>query len=198
MGDESEPAGRPGRPTQRTDELADLFTQVRDGDQAAFAVFYDRTAARVFGLVRRVVRDPSIAEDVTQEVFVEAWRTAARYDAERGSVVAWLLTLAHRRAVDRVRSEQAARDRQDRVGRRDVERPVDDVADEVERSLDRQRVRGALDGLTALQREAVEMAYYRGNTQREVARLLDVPLGTVKTRLRDGLGRLRIQLGVTG
>ena len=180
------------------DEVTALLQRVREGEQEAFAGLYDRTAARVFGMVRRVVHDPQLAEDVTQEVFVEVWRTAARFDPARGSAISWLLTVAHRRAVDRVRSEQAARNRNDKVGRRDVERPADDVVEEVERTLDHDRVRGALDVLSPVQREAVELAYYGGNTHREVARRLDVPLGTVKTRLRDGLSRLRDHLGGTG
>jgi RNA polymerase sigma-70 factor (ECF subfamily) len=119
------------------------------------------------------------------------------FDHRRGSAQAWVLTIAHRRAVDRVRSEQAARTRDDRVGIEWLERPADTVAEEVELHLDHQRVRTALGQLTAKQREAMELAYYGGYTHREVAELLETPLGTVKTRLRDGLIRLRDELGVT-
>ena len=175
----------------------ELMGHVGRGDQEAFARLYDRFADRVFGLVRRVVRDASQSEEVTQEVFVEAWRTARRFDPARGSVSAWLLTLAHRRAVDRVRSEQAARNREERVAVRDRVGSHDTVSEDVEVRLEHEQVRRALGGLTELQREAIELAYYGGNTYREVATLLDTPLPTVKTRLRDGLIRLRDELGVT-
>lgn len=174
-----------------------LMARIAKGDQAAFGALYDRLGGKVFGLVRRVVRDPAQSEEVTQEVLLQVWRTASRYDAARGSASAWIMTMAHRRAVDRVRSEQAARDRDDRVGVRDADAGFDTVAEEVEARLEHQQVRRALGDLTDLQREAVELAYYGGYTYREVAELLDTPLGTVKTRLRDGLIRLRDLLGVT-
>lgn len=174
----------------------DLMAAIARGDEEAFAELYDRMAAYVHGVTRRVVRDPAQAEEVTQEVFVEVWRTAARFDGTRGSVRTWVLTMAHRRAVDRVRSEQASRDRTDRIGSRDHDRPFDQVAEDVETRFEHQQVRSALDTLTALQREAVELAFYGGYTYREVAELLDTPLGTVKTRLRDGLIRLRDAMGV--
>lgn len=174
----------------------DLMAAIARGDEEAFAELYDRMAAYVHGVTRRVVRDPAQAEEVTQEVFVEVWRTAARFDGTRGSVRTWVLTMAHRRAVDRVRSEQASRDRTDRMGSRDHDRPFDQVAEDVETRFEHQQVRSALDTLTALQREAVELAFYGGYTYREVAELLDTPLGTVKTRLRDGLIRLRDAMGV--
>ena len=147
------------------------------------------------GVVLGVVRNPALAEEVTQEVLVEAWRTAPRFDPERGSARSWLLTMARRRAVDRVRSVQAAVDRDASVGAREVERDVDVVAEAVEIRLEQQQVRRCLDGLTEVQLEAVSLAFYGGHTHREVAHLLGVPLGTVKTRLRDGLIRLRDCLG---
>ncbi len=175
-----------------------LLALVAKGDRDAFAALYDAMSARLFGLVRRVLRDPAQSEEVTQEVLLEVWRTAARFDPERGSASAWVMTMAHRRAVDRVRSEQAARDRDDRAGVRDnATDAFDVVAEEVEVRLEHEQVRAALGQLTRLQREAVELAYYGGYTYREVAELLDAPLGTVKTRLRDGLIRLRDALGVT-
>ncbi|MGH3440537.1 MAG: ECF RNA polymerase sigma factor SigK [Nitriliruptorales bacterium] len=186
------PAPRAGAPT-----AADLMASVARGDQEAFAAIYDRYADRVFGVIRTVLRDPAMSEEVAQEVFVEAWRTARSFDPERGAVATWLMTLAHRRAVDRVRSEQSSRDREDRVGAQEVTRPFDEVEERVEAVLEREQVRQALEGLTDLQREAIELAYYGGNTYREVAELLDTPLGTVKTRLRDGLIRLRDALGVS-
>jgi len=178
-----------------TDEQ--LMQHVAMGDQEAFAALYDRYADRVYGLVRRVLRDPSQSEEIAQEVFVEAWRQARQYDAGKGSVTTWLLTLAHRRAVDRVRSEQSARAREERVSARDQVVDYDPVSEQVEVRLEHEQVRRALGELTDLQRQAIELAYYGGNTYREVAELLGTPLATVKTRLRDGLIRMRDHMGVT-
>src|SRR5579859_2201946 len=176
-------------------DLAMLLALVARGDQAAFEAVYDRTAGPVFGTVRNVVRDPSLSEEVTQEVFVEVWRAASRFDACKGSAMAWVATIAHRRAVDRVRSEQRSADRDRRAAAPLI--AYDDVAETVEDNLDRERVRRCLGVLTDLQREAVTLAYYGGYTYREVARLLGVPAGTVNTRMRDGLIRLRDCLGAS-
>ncbi len=177
--------------------LEDVVARVARGDEDAFEVLFRRTAGSVLGMVRRVLRDPAQSEEVAQEVMVEVWRTATRFDAGRGSATSWILTMAHARAVDRVRSAQASRDRERRIGVRDSMREYDEVAEEVEVRMEQQAVRQCLVGLTELQRESVQLAYYGGYTYREVAELLDVPLGTVKTRLRDGLIRLRDCLGVT-
>lgn len=176
---------------------AQLMQRVALGDQEAFTRLYDRFADRVFGLIRRVVRDPSQSEEVAQEAFLEAWRQATRYDESKGSVASWLLTLAHRRAVDRVRAEQARRDRQTRAAQREQGPDFDAVAEQVDRTLEHEQVRRALGQLTDLQRQAIELAYYGGRTYREVAELLDTPLPTIKTRLRDGLIRLRDAVGVS-
>jgi RNA polymerase sigma-70 factor, ECF subfamily len=176
-------------------DLATLLTQVARGDHAAFAEVYDRVAAPVFGTVRSVVRDPSLSEEVTQEVFVEVWRAASRFDAGKGSPMAWVATIAHRRAVDRVRSEQRSSERDRRTATPVI--AYDEVAETVEDKLDRERVRRCLRALTELQREAVTLAYYGGYTYREVAGLLGVPAGTVNTRMRDGLIRLRDCLGAS-
>ena len=178
------------------DPLERLLALVADGDEPAFAELYRRIAPAVFGLVGRVVRDPAQAEEVTQEVFVELWRTASRFDPARGAARSWIMTCAHRRAVDRVRSAERAARRDDLAGRRDQGRPYDEVVEQVETGLERERVRQGLGLLTDLQREAVVLAYYGGYTHREMAQLLGVPPGTVKTRLRDGLLRLRDHLGV--
>lgn len=184
-------------PSSPADGLVELMASTARGDEDAFAALYDAVAGAVYGIVVRVLRDPAQSEEVTQEVMVEVWRQASRYDAARGSVKAWVLTMAHRRAVDRVRSAQASSDREERAGRSETARPYDEVTEAVEHRLEVEQVRRALHRLTDLQREAVTLAYYGGYTHREVAELLDVPLGTVKTRLRDGLIRLRDEMGVT-
>lgn len=184
-----EPAG-----TDDPDQLARLLLRCGRGDQGAFASLYDQLAPLVHGIVLRVVRDPSQTEEVTQEVFVELWRIAPRFDGEKGSVKAWAATVAHRRAVDRVRSEQSARDRVEHESRKRVTE-IDVVVDTVESSFDQARVRRALSQLTEPQREAVELAYFGAHTYREVAALLDVAEGTIKSRIRDGMIRLRDELG---
>jgi RNA polymerase sigma-70 factor (ECF subfamily) len=148
-------------------------------------------------MVLRVVRDPAQAAEVTQDVFVQVWRDAARYESSRGSVLSWLLTIAHRRAVDRVRAAQAATVREDRYHATHGEPDYDQVAEQAHASLDAERVRTLLDELTEAQREAISLAYFGGYTHREVAELLGLPAGTVKTRIRDGLIRLRDALGVS-
>lgn len=178
--------------------LEALLGDVAQGDRGAYEELYARVAGPVYGVVRRVLRDPAQSEEVAQEVLLEVWRIAARFDPERGSATSWVLTMAHRRAIDRVRSEQASRDRDGRVGVRDLQRDFDVVAEAVETRIEQEQVRRALDQLTDLQRQAVELAYYGGHTYREVAELLDTPLGTIKTRLRDGLIRLRDTMGVSG
>jgi RNA polymerase sigma-70 factor (ECF subfamily) len=181
------------RPGTDHADLAALLARVAVGDRAAFDAMYDRVSAPVFGTVRNVVRDPGLTEEVTQEVFVEVWRAASRFDASKGSPMAWVATIAHRRAVDRVRSEQRSADRDRRAASPMI--AYDDVAETVENNLDRERVRRCLGTLTDLQREAVTLAYYGGYTYRQVAGLLGVPAGTVSTRMRDGLIRLRDCLG---
>ena len=179
------------------DAAADLATCLRlvaRGDADAFDAVYNQVAATVFGIVRRVVRDPAQSEEVTQDVLLEVWRNAAKFDPGRGSATAWVMTLAHRRAVDRVRSVQKESERERRTAVADV--PFDEVAEAVESSLERERVRRCLGSLTELQRESVTLAYYGGYTYSQVASLLGVPGGTIKTRMRDALIRLRDCLGV--
>jgi RNA polymerase sigma-70 factor, ECF subfamily len=190
------PAVTPVARQAGVDGLERVLALVARGDEQAFAELYRRVAAAVFGLVSKVVRDPAQSEEVTQEVFVERWRTASRFDPVRGSARSWIMTCAHRRAVNRVRSAESAARRDDLAGRRDQGRPYDEVVEQVEASLEREHVRRGLEALTELQREAVVLAYYGGYTHREISELLGVPSGTVKTRLRDGLIRLRDHLGV--
>lgn len=175
-------------------DIAPYLKLVARGDADAFDAVYDQVAATVFGIVRRVVRDPAQSEEVTQDVLLEVWRNAAKFDPGRGSATAWVMTLAHRRAVDRVRSVQKESERERRTAVADV--PFDEVAEAVESSLERERVRRCLGSLTELQRESVTLAYYGGYTYNQVASLLGVPGGTIKTRMRDALIRLRDCLGV--
>src|SRR4051794_484554 len=191
-------APRAARPPGGGSPVAELLRQVALGSESAFAELYDLVAPRVYGLVLRVVRDPSQSEEVVQEALVEIWRTASRFDPGRGSATAWMFTIAHRRAVDRVRAEQAGADRIRRVAATSVETPYDEVVEQATARLDRVQVRRCLDGLTNLQREAITLAYYGGHTYREVAELLKTPVPTVKTRMRDGLIRLRDCIGVAG
>ncbi len=190
-------AARAPYPQDGPATLDDLLHRVARGDSPAFEMLYDQVANSVFGVVRRVLRDPAQSEEVTQEVLVEVWRSATRFDAERGSASSWIHTMAHRRAIDRVRASQASHDREQRVAVRDHFPAYDEVAEKVETRLEQEQVRRCLGTLTELQRESVTLAYYGGYTYREVADLLEAPLGTVKTRLRDGLIRLRDCLGVT-
>lgn len=183
-------------PAERADaDLDTLLTHVAKGDQAAFEALYDQLGSSVYGLVRRVLRNPSQAEEVAQEVLLEVWRAASRFDPARGSAATWVLTIAHRRAIDRVRAEEAATAREQRTA--EVPTATDEVAETVEASMDAERLRRCLAGLTELQRESITLAYYGGYSYAQVAALLDTALGTIKTRIRDGLTRLRACLGVS-
>lgn len=181
-------------------ELDTLLREVARGDSAAFAAVYDLTKSRVYGLVTRVVRDPGYSEETTQEVYLEVWRTASQYDSAKGSALSWLLTMAHRRAVDRVRSEQAGTAREARYGAATAE-PVsaashDPVAESAVAGDERHRVTQCLDGLSEAQRECIELAYYQGLTYSEVSQRLAANLSTIKSRIRDALRGLRNCLDV--
>jgi RNA polymerase sigma-70 factor (ECF subfamily) len=180
-------AGRQASATR----LAELVALSAHGEEDAFAELYDLTAARIHGVVLRVLRSPDHAAEVTQEVFVEVWRQAARYSPEKGSVLAWMTTIAHRRAVDRVRSVASEAARDERYAAASAEPDVDDVWAGVEPGLDAGWVRKGMASLTAIQREAITLAYFGGYSQSQLAQLLNLPLGTVKTRIRDGLIGLR-------
>jgi len=176
------------------DPLAASMARVAAGDRDAFGEVYDAVAPKVLAVTRAVLRNPSMAEEVTQEVLLEVWRQATRYDPSAGSVAAWATTIGHRRAVDRVRSVRAREDREDRVVAGEGRVEYDEVSEQVLQHEDESRVRKALTGLTELQREAVVMAYWGGRTSTEISAQLGVPVPTVKTRLRDGLQRLRVDL----
>ncbi|WP_228372632.1 sigma-70 family RNA polymerase sigma factor [Demequina maris] len=179
------------------DVLADLLVRTGRGDQAAFERVYDALAGTVHGLALRIVRDPQLAEDVVQEALVEVWRAAARYRPEHGSARAWVLTITHRRAVDRVRSEQSHADRLINHGPRHAVAAAEQLEhpEEVVEAMDAQwraaRVRKGLETLTPLQREALELTYYKGYTNKQLAESLGIPLGTAKARIRDAMIRLR-------
>ncbi len=166
------------------------------GDEGAFAQLYDATSARAYGLALRVVRNPAHAEEILQEAYLDAWRTSSRFDPARGSAIGWLLTIVHRKAVDRVRSAESATARDATYHRESQAIEHDSTVEAAHASLEGQRVRSAVAGLTAVQRQAVELAFFGGYTHTEVATMLDVPVGTAKTRIRDGLIRLRDAMGV--
>lgn len=175
--------------SQEPKDVDALVGRVARGDSAAFASLYDELGGLVFGVARRVVRDPSRAEDVTQDVFLDVWRKAPSFDDRRGSAKTWVMTIAHRRAVDAVRRNESQKkyDGHAVVDEVTHDEPVDAVVQGEEHSA----VRTCLETLTELQLESVRLAYFNGYTYAQVATLLDKPLPTIKTRMRDGLIRLR-------
>ncbi len=192
------PSGPPGREDEGASDLTELLKRSARGDRAAFGELYDATAARAYGLALRVVRDPAQAEEVVQEAFLDIWRTASRFDPQRGSPAGWMLTIVHRKAVDRVRSAESSSRRESTYHHKQEPVPHDNTAEEAHASIEARRVRQALAGLTDVQREAIVLAYYGGYTHTEVATMLELPVGTAKTRIRDGLIRLRDFMGVGG
>ena len=192
MADDASPTGG----VSSAPDLADLLKACGRGDQTAFARLYDATSGRVVGLAVRVVRDPAQAEEVAQEAFLEIWKTSGRFDPAKGSPLGWLLTIVHRKAVDRVRSAEASTRRDTTYHQRNQPVEHDSTAEAAAASLEARRVRQALASLTAVQREALELAYFGGYTHTEVATMLELPVGTAKTRIRDGLIRLRDTMGV--
>lgn len=179
------------------DHAADLLVRTASGDQDAFARLYDMLASRAFGLILRVLVNRSHSEEVLQEVFLEVWQSAGAFAPNRGQGRSWVLTIAHRRAVDRVRAAQASTDRDVRAGLREISTPQAGVEEQVELKIESRRVARALEALPEAQREALTLAYFGGYSQSEVAALVGAPLGTIKTRMRDGLSRLRTEMGVT-
>ncbi len=193
--DDGVPIARRAADQGNNDALDEVFARVREGSEEAFAELYDMTSSALHGLILRVVRAPDLAAEVTQEVYVEVWRQAARWSRDKGTLRAWMYTIAHRRAVDRVRSVQRESERDERWAGTTRDNEPDHTWEGVEQRLDVEGVRSALNGLTTLQKEAVSLAYYGGYSHREVADMLGLPLGTVKTRIRDGLLGLRSMMG---
>lgn len=188
-------AGDPAHESNVVVDLGDLLTRISHGDEVAFGALFDALGSSVYGLARRVIRDPARAEEISQEVFMQVWQTAARFDSGRGNAKSWVLTLAHRRAVDAVRHDQAATNRENKYDWSNGP-DYDEVEETVTVSLEHEQVRRCLEGLTDLQREAVTLAYYQGYTYAEVAVALGANNATVKTRMRDGIVRLRDCMGV--
>jgi RNA polymerase sigma-70 factor (ECF subfamily) len=184
-------------PTRLSSDLDALLRRITRGDRQAFAEFYDHTNTRVYGLVIRVLRDAGYSQETTQEVYLEVWRTASEYRSAKGSPLAWLLTMAHRRAIDRVRAEQAGSRRESRYGAANVDREIDVVADSAIAGDERRRVIDCLGGLTDAQRQCIQLAYYDGLTYAEVSQRLATNLSTIKSRIRDALRGLRNCLDVS-
>jgi len=173
-----------------------LVERTGNGDRPAFSSLYERFSPRGFGLANRIIRDPSQAEEVAQEIFLEIWQRASRFDRGRGTATSWIMTIAHARSVDRVRQSQASRNRDLKSAIGSFDRDVDSVADSVVQHSDAAEVRDCLETLTQLQRESITLAYFGGHTQREVGEMLGTALPTIKTRMRDGVIRLRDCMGV--
>lgn len=176
-------------------ETDGLLTRVASSDVGAFREFYDRTSHLVFGTALRVIGDRGYSEEITQEVYLEVWRKAGGFDPAQGSSQAWLVTIAHRRSVDRVRSERARGEREGAFAQEAFQRPFDPVVEAAERTEDTGEVVDCMNSLSDAQRDALTLAYYGGHTYREVAEQLATPLPTIKTRIRDGIARLRRCLG---
>lgn len=184
--------------TQSVDspDLVALLSRVASQDRDAFAVLYDAMSAAIYGTVLRAIRSKHHAEEVTQEVFLEIWRKAGAWDSRLGSPTTWMLVMARRRAVDRIRREESLKQREDRVAPTWTEPPRSEVEETITATENRNEVREVLSALSDVQREVIELAFFGDHTYVEVAEMLGLPLGTVKTRMRDGLIRLRRGFGI--
>jgi len=179
------------------DHAGELLVRIAAGDRAAFAQLYDMLAPRVFGLILRVLVNRALSEEVLQDVFLEIWQSASGFAPNKGQGRSWVLTIAHRRAVDRVRATRASTERDEKAGLRELNTGQESVDDQVALRIESRRVARAMDALPDAQREALMLAYVGGYSQSEIAALVGSPLGTIKTRMRDGLSRLRQEMGVT-
>lgn len=189
-----EPSGESSRDTATAGvDLGGQLRRCARGDESAFAAFYDATSSRAWGVALRVLRNRAHAEEVIQEAYLKAWRQSGQFDAARGRAEPWFLTIVHRTAVDRVRSAEASTRREVTYAKQHQSRCAewDTTASAAHRTFEARRIHFALNALTDLQRQAIELAYWGGHTHAQVADLLHVPLGTAKSRIRDGLIRLR-------
>ena len=173
------------------DEDRSLLRKIAQGDQAAFASLYDRYGASAFGVALKICNNRALAEDVVQEAFLSIWQRATLFDPDRGSLAAYLFAAVHNKAVDAVRHEESLRRREEGVGDLPAETGSEVVMEAAWLGVRRTEVRSAVSRLSPVQREALELAYFEGLTYSEVADKLGIPLGTAKTRLRDGMIRLR-------
>jgi RNA polymerase sigma-70 factor, ECF subfamily len=171
------------------DDMDRLLAAVARGEHGAFDLVYEQLSGPIYGVVRTVVNDPAQAEEVAQEALLEIWRTAFRYDSSKGSVAAWALTIARHRAIDRIRANTARSARELRTAPSAVS--WDQVSEAVEETLDRELLRRCLERLSDPQRKAIMLAFYGKHTYTEVARMLGIPVGTAKARIRDALIKLR-------
>lgn len=176
------------------DEDQALLSRVIRGDQAAFAALFDRYGAPAFGLALKVCHNRALAEDVVQEAFLSIWQRAGGFDPAKGNVSTYLFSAVHNKAVDAIRHEESVRRREERTMDFAAESGGEEVIEAAWLGVRRKEVRAAVDALSPVQREALQLAYFEGLTYSEVADRLGIPLGTAKTRLRDGMTRLRAQL----
>jgi len=183
------------RSSRTTDPAGALLARVAEGDQWAFVELYDTVAPRALGIATRVILDRQFAEDIVQEVFLEIWQKAARFDGAKGNGTSWVLGLTRNRAIDRVRAEQSARDRDLAIGTRDWVAATDDVSDLAEAAEARRLIERALRVLPEAQRMTVQLSY-AGLSHTQIATQLGIPVGTVKSRLRTAVARLREEFGV--
>jgi RNA polymerase sigma-70 factor (ECF subfamily) len=181
--------GRSGSDPEVRGDLDKLLSAVARGEHGAFDLVYEQLREPVRRQVRAVLRDAAQSEEVTQEVLLELWRTAFRYDSDKGSAAAWALTIARRRAIDRVRRTAASAAREQRTAVSAAS--WDQTAEAVEDAVDGERLLRCVDQLSDLQREAIRLVFYGGHTYSQVASILGAPLGTVKARIRDALIKLR-------
>jgi RNA polymerase sigma-70 factor (ECF subfamily) len=179
-------------PYARTDDVA-LVILIGRYDEDAFAEAYRRHAGAVFGLARRLLWEPALAEEMVQEIFLRLWEQPERFDQTRGSLRSFLLMDAHARCVDRIRADSRRREREERTARAEVASEYDVDLEAYDLGV-AEEVREVLSALSEAERRAIELAYFGGHTYREVARILDQPEGTIKSRIRTGLTRLRAQL----
>lgn len=172
-----------------------LLRQIGRGDEAAFETVLRSFTPLVYGVALRVCEDRSLADEVAQETFLDLWRTASRYDPAKGSPQAWIVTIAHRRAVDRLRAERARLSRELRSRALLPMVEFDEVAEAVDAQDEQARLRGCLGGLSRIQLESIHLAFFDGLTHTQISVKLQLPLGTAKARVREGLGKLKAWMG---